>query len=285
MMLVFFPLIGGFAQQLKIYTVNYPLQYMTERISGELAEVTLPMPQGIDPAYWKPKSEAIAAMQSADLIILNGANYAQWVGKHSLPRTKLINSLKNNKEDLIKSGESITHSHGADGEHSHESLAFTTWLDFKLVQEQAKTIHQALVRKLPVQKGLLDRNLKSLIADLQSLDDALMQMKKNWKDEELLASHPVYQYLSKAYDMALTNMHLNPSSYPSKNQWSKIEGDYSKRTFKFMIWEGQPLDDTRSRLKKAGIETIVFDPCANRPKSGDFMSIMQENLKNLALIN
>jgi len=38
-----------------------------------------------DPVNWKPGSEAIARMQSADLVILNGAGYETWLGWVSLP--------------------------------------------------------------------------------------------------------------------------------------------------------------------------------------------------------
>ncbi len=51
------------------------------------------------------------------------------------------------KDQYIEAAEILTHSHGAEGEHAHEALAFTTWIDFSLAAKQAKAIAQALSRK------------------------------------------------------------------------------------------------------------------------------------------
>ncbi len=59
-----------------VYTVNYPLYYFASRIAGDAAEVVFPVPEDVDPAFWMPGTEEIAAFQKADLILLNGAGYA-----------------------------------------------------------------------------------------------------------------------------------------------------------------------------------------------------------------
>ena len=70
---------------LKVYTVNYPLAYFAERIGGDYVEVIFPAPPDIDPAFWTPDGATIGGYQNADLIILNGAGYAKWTEKVSLP--------------------------------------------------------------------------------------------------------------------------------------------------------------------------------------------------------
>ena len=76
-----------------IYAVNYPLAYFAGRIAGDRARVEFPVPPDIDPAFWSPDAEAVAAFQDADLILLNGAGYARWVHGASLPRRRTINTL------------------------------------------------------------------------------------------------------------------------------------------------------------------------------------------------
>ncbi len=48
-----------------------------------------------------------------------------------------------------------------------------------------------------------------------------------------------------------------------------------------MIWEGEPLQKSVAKLKEMGIESVVFDPCGNRPDSGEFISVMKSNVVNL----
>ena len=50
-----------------------------------------------------------------------------------------------------------------------------------------------------------------------------------------------------------------------------------------MIWEGGPIKESVERLRSMGINSLVFDPCENTPKGGDFISMMQQNVDNLRM--
>ena len=114
------------ADKLTIYTVNYPLAYFAERLAGDLAEVRFPAPPDVDPAFWKPGADVVAAYQRADLILLNGAGYAKWVDKASLPRSRLVDTSRAFADKYIQAPSAVTHSHGPGGEHAHSGTAFTT---------------------------------------------------------------------------------------------------------------------------------------------------------------
>jgi len=142
----------GASDKLTVYVVNYPLQYFAKRIAAEHAQVVFPAPPNVDPAYWMPDAKTISAFQGADLILLNGANYAKWVNKVSLPQFRLVNTSAGFQDRYIQAAEVTTHSHGPEGKHAHEALAFTTWLDFSLAAQQAKAITEALTHKRPALK-------------------------------------------------------------------------------------------------------------------------------------
>ena len=48
-----------------------------------------------------------------------------------------------------------------------------------------------------------------------------------------------------------------------------------------MIWEAAPLDVSVEKLNSMGIGSLVFDPCANAPEQGDFLSVMRQSAENL----
>ena len=52
------------AEKITIYATNYPLQYFAMRIAGEHAIVELPVPPDVDPAFWSPKAETVALIQT-----------------------------------------------------------------------------------------------------------------------------------------------------------------------------------------------------------------------------
>src|SRR5688500_12610998 len=78
--------------RLQIHVANYPLAYFTERIGSTEVDVIFAAPPVEDPAFWEPTDKDIAAMQGADLIVMNGATYSKWADKVSLPEAKVLDT-------------------------------------------------------------------------------------------------------------------------------------------------------------------------------------------------
>ena len=263
-----------------IVVSNYPLFYFTERLAPG-ADVQFPATESDDPAYWKPTTDDISIMQKADLIILNGAGYEKWLSTISLPPTKIINSLKGLDDQLIKLDDKVTHSHGLEGEHEHSETAFTTWLDFKLCIKQAEVIKDALILLMSSNKKNIEQNFLLLKSDLDLIDTKMQTAASNFKDKTLYASHPVYQYLAKTYKLKIISEHWEPDEIPGEEMWSvfsdKLESDPSE----IMLWEDKPLSEIEKRLNNLGLRIVVFNPCANKPETGDFLSAMNSNVEGL----
>lgn len=267
--------------KLSSYTVNYPLQYFAQRIAGEYADITFPAPGVGDPAFWQPSVETIAGYQQADLIVLNGANYAKWVSRVSLPRRKLVDTSATFRDHYIHVKAGATHSHGPAGEHSHTGTAFTTWLDFKQAAAQARSIADAMTRKRPGLEEVFVRNFAALEADLLALDQQIQSIVATRPDLPLLASHPVYQYFERRYGLNLQSVMWEPDEIPDEAQWIGLEQILKEHPASWMIWEGEPHPQSVEQLRGLGVESIVFSSAANRPEEGDFLGVMRQNVKNL----
>lgn len=265
-----------------VQVVNYPLQYFAERIGGELIEVGFPIPPDVDPAFWRPDAEAVVAFQHADLIFLNGAGYAQWIDRVSLPVSRLVDTSAGFRDDFIEVEDTSTHQHGPQGEHTHGEIAFTTWLDPTLGIEQARAIMTALSRKWPDHAETFESNFKSLEQNLSALDADLKRLFSRQVDEPLLASHPVYQYLARRYDLKVISLHWEPQQLPTDEMMLEIDSILVEYPATFMLWEGEPHDVMRRKLKDRGVECIVFKPGPNTPGEGDFMNLMRKNVEELA---
>jgi zinc transport system substrate-binding protein len=280
-LLLFSTATAGESEKLTIYVVNYPLKYFAERIAGEHAAVVFPAPADVDPAYWMPDPKTISDYQRADLILLNGANYAKWVNKVSLPRFRMVNTSAAFKDRYIEAAEILTHSHGGEGEHAHESLAFTTWVDFSLAAEQAKAIAQALGRKKPALKDTFQRNYGELEKELLKLDRNLKALVSKDQARPLVVSHPVYDYFARRYGLNIKSVHWEPDEIPTTEQMLRLHSILKDHPAKWMIWEGESIKESVERLKAIGIQSVVFDPCGNEPDQGDFMSVMRQNVENI----
>jgi len=269
------------ADKLTVYTVNYPLAYFAERLAGDLAEVRFPAPPDVDPAFWEPGADVVAAYQRADLILLNGAGYAKWVDRVSLPRSRLVDTSRAFADKYIEAPSAVTHAHGPGGEHAHGGRAFTTWLDLAQATQQAEAVAQALIRKRPEAKDRITRALAALKGDLLALDARIAETAASGRNRPLLASHPVYQYLARRYGLDLRSVLWEPETVPNRQQWAELERILSEHRAKWMLWEGEPARDSVERLRALGVQSVVFDPCANRPATGDFLSVMRNNAGNL----
>jgi len=267
--------------KLSVVTVNYPIYYFANRIGGNLIDLKYSIPKDVDPAFWIPNETELQVYQSADLIFTNGANYARWIENVSLPSSRIVNTSLSFKSDFIKLKNKATHTHGPEGEHEHEGYAFTTWLDFKLALKQATSIKNSLVKKMPNEKQLLNENFENLKKDLELLDSKMIKEVSKLNEIQLIGSHPVYQYLSRAYNLKIESVHFEPNEIPTKNQWSELEKLINKSTNQLMLWEDSPLPELKKKLQDSNIMVLVFNSCGNKPTDGDFLSVMNNNINNL----
>lgn len=269
------------AREMNIYTTNYPLYFFTKYIAEDYANVHLPVPEGVDPAHWTPDEDTLEKYQQADLIIVNGANYSRWLNLISLPENRLINTTRHLKDRYLYSGDVKTHNHGPKGEHSHANLAFTTWLDLDIAGEQAGKIAAGLIKTLPQHAQDLERNYQALLLQLKNFDKTLLALSKLAQDKIILCSHPVYQYLAHRYKLDLSCFHWEPQEMPSLSEWKKLEIMLEKSPTKWMIWEEPPRQEIIDMMHNYGLEPILYYPLAKKPKQGDFISVMTENIKRL----
>jgi len=265
------------AGRLSVYVVSYPLQYFAERIGGDDVQVVFPAPADQDPAHWSPDPEVIVAYQGADLILLNGAGYATWVERASLPQARLVDTSAGFREQLIPLEEGVTHSHGPQGAHTHRGTAFTTWLDPQLAILQARAVRDALVMARPDREAAFQQAFEALESDLRDLDRQLSTTAAAIGETPLLFSHPVYQYLIRRYGLNARSVHWEPDRPPTEEMWRELEELVADQPAEWMVWESDPEEATVQRLEAMGLDSLTYTPCASTPAEGDFLTVMRDN--------
>lgn len=269
---------------LSVYATNYPLAYFAERIGGEQVDVVFPAPADVDPAYWAPEPEVIAEFQKADLILLNGAGYEKWIERASLPSSKLVDTSVALESSYLPLDEGVVHTHGPEGEHSHKGWAFTTWMDPMIAIAQAQAVQEALAELRPEAAEDFRVAYEGLQADLLVLDAQLGNVAADFGDRAILFSHPVYQYLDEHLGLNGESVHWEPGEMPTEEMWGALETLLQSHPAEVMVWEGEPLEAVGSRLEGMGIQSVVYNPCGNAPESGNYGSVMLQNVANLQVV-
>lgn len=266
---------------LVVYSVNYPLHYFAQRLGDYLVRAQFPVPPDEDPAYWTPDPEVVGDFQAADLILINGAGYAKWLERATLPAGKIVDTSRDIRDRLIPLDEGPVHTHGPEGEHSHKGWAFTTWLDPQLAIAQARIVGRALGSALPGHEVEVESRLSEMVAELEAVDSSMEAAAARVSERPILFSHPVYQYFIARYSLKAQSLHWEPDEMPKAEQWGELERMLIDHPATVMVWEAAPQAAVVTRLAELGISTVVISPVANKPQEGDFMTAMQGNAQVL----
>lgn len=265
------------------YAANYPLYYFAQRIGGDLVDVRYPVDPEGDPAFWKPSDEVIAAMQKADLIILNGATYEKWRSTVTIPVSTVVNTSIVFSGEYIET-EGVVHTHGSGEAHSHGETAFTTWMDLQQAIWQAEEICVAMIELLPDRESEIRGRFDALADEIEALHVEFQELGKAIGDTPLVASHPVYQYFARRYGLSIESVHWEPDAVPTGKSVIELDDILEVHEAKWMLWEDEPVAESVELLSKKGIESIVVSPCGNLPEEGDWMTVMRSNLEQLKQI-
>lgn len=272
-----------------VAVTNAPLAAMVERIAGEWVDVELPIPNGVDPPFWKPEPEAVLRMQGADLVLLNGATYERWLPTVQLPMSRTVDTGSSFRGQLMDLADEVVHSHGPEGEHSHRGKAFTTWLDFSLAAQQARAVGEAIATRLPAIAGNPERaaavraNAQALADQLRGLSLRCEAAGRHLQGQTVLASHPVFDYLARRAGLALQSVHWEPGEMPSADEWQRFDALRTAHPATLMLWEGEPGEETRRELDGRGIAVLVFDPAgaADNRAASVWLGAMEANVARL----
>jgi zinc transport system substrate-binding protein len=223
------------------------------------------------------------AFQQADIILRNGATYSKWMHHASLPVSAIVDSSREFRDSFIES-EGEMHTHGDGTVHSHGGVAFTTWIDFSQAAKQAEAIARRFAAVKPSEAEEIQANLEALKKDLTGLDTSMRSLGGKIGSTPLLASHPIYQYMARAYGLKIEALEWEPEMEMTDEALGDLAKLQETHKAAWMIWEGEPGPANVTALAARGIRSVVFSPCANRPGKGDWLSVMKQNLENLKVV-
>ncbi len=265
------------AEPLKVYASHAVLADFAKIIGGEDVVVTMPVPEGTDPAEWRPRIAEINAFQEADLVLLNGAEYEGWAERASLPRARTVHTTRGMEAELIRLVGSA-HSHGNDPAHTHEGIAPHVWMDFSLAAKQAEVISAALKRAAPGAAPSFTVNLTVLQAELAALDAEAKALGAAVTGPTVLVWQPGYEYFGRAYGLTLVETTFDAMAQATPEQLAAFDATLAETDAQIMLWQSPPPAETAAAIAERGVSIVVFDNGANPPADIRFPDLMRENL-------
>ncbi len=266
----------------EIYVSFPPLAQFAKRIVGTAIPVRCPLPGDVDPAAWKPSRDEIALFQSATLVLVHGAELEGWVGKASLPTSRVVDVSRGLSSDFVQIVHP-GHAHGAGGEGTHSHVDSHVWMDPTLAKRQAEAILEAVVQRWPeLEKDARARFLQ-LAADFDTLDQRWRALApKLAAAKHYNASHN-FAYLAKRYGFEFkAELHVAPMTAPVPEALAELKKQVEGEGKKLLWWETPPSAEVRQVLSDSfDFVHVVLDSGEAAGLDGSDADYFEAQRKNL----
>ncbi|WP_342439531.1 metal ABC transporter substrate-binding protein [Paenibacillus sp. FSL L8-0436] len=249
------------ADKLDIKVSFYPMYEFTKNVAGELADVEVLVPAGMEPHDWEPTAQDMAKITDADVLVYNGAGMEGWVEQvlDSASGSKMVtveaskgleiregseeeaDAHSHEHEEAGHAGEAHDHEHGEaghaeeahdheEGEHAEEGHAHNhggldphVWLAPELAIQEVRTIEAALSAASPANSAAFKANAEAYIAKLEALHQEFQDGLKDTKRKDFITQHAAFGYLAEAYGLTQVPIAgLSPEQEPSAAQMAGI---------------------------------------------------------------
>jgi ABC-type Zn uptake system ZnuABC Zn-binding protein ZnuA len=170
-----------------ILTSTTILADIARNIAGDRFQVKSLLPVGSDPHSYQATPQDIARVSTSKLIIINGANYEQFL-------TSLIKNA-DGQGTLVEASAGIDPRKDAQGIDPH------MWLDPNLVMAYAENIRNAFIQLDPEGRDVYQSNADTYIAGLKELDSWIAEQVNQIPAEKrlLVTNHEAFGYFAARY--------------------------------------------------------------------------------------
>lgn len=286
---------GGSDGKLDVVASFYPMQFLAEEIGGSHVSVTTLTKPGTEPHDLELSPRQIGGLGDADYILfLKGVQpavddaVAQAGVKNTVDAAKLTR-LENHGSEV----EGHDHAEGEeheDEEHGHEGeeagLDPHIWLDPVKYAEVAEGVGKSLEKADPDHAADYRKNTESLVAELNTLDNAYETGLKNTATKTFITTHSAFGYLAERYGLTQEGIAgIDPEAEPSPARIDEIHSVAEKNDATTVFFETLASDKTAKTLAKdLGLKTGVLDPLegiTDKSAGADYIEVMQSNLSAL----
>ncbi len=242
----------------------FSLYEFTKEIGREKVDVTLLVPSGVEPHDWEPTIKNLQLMQQADVIIINGIGFENWIDN--------IDSVNSDVKVVDTSiGISILES------DPH------IWLNPVMAQKQVENIVDSLSKVDPLNEKYYKQNGISYIKKLEELDNKISYELSSCK-KDFIAFHNAFSYFANQYDL---NQHtVLKSNEPHEEPTSKsLENiiNLARDLDSNVIFTEEAVDKRASQViaNEIGGKVLTLSPLEIGDSQIDYIKKMEENLLHL----
>jgi zinc transport system substrate-binding protein len=269
----------------------YPLQFVAERVGGDVVTVTNLTKPGAEPHDLELAPQDLGTLTDADLAIY--LPEFQPAVDEAIATASDIEVL-----DVSESADlSLTyvpgeaeeeHAEEEEGEaHSDEPLTDPHfWLDPMRLADVADDVALELSMLDPVAETTFQQNAAALRKELEALDRSFAKGLASCENRLLVTSHTAFGYLADAYDLEQVGLTgLTPETEPNPQDLAEITDIVRDNDVQTVFSETLVSPEVAETVASAtGAATAVLDPLEGLSETSageDYLQVMDANLQTL----
>lgn len=272
--------------RLSVVTSFYPLYFFASEIGGDHASITNIVPAGSEPHDYEPTPRDIAAIESADIVLLNGEGFEAWGERIASNVSGSVIEVADGLATL--EGTAHESDEGAGEQHDEAGYDPHVWLSPPLARQMVARITEAYTAADPQNAAFYRANAAALDAKLAALDEQYRTGLASCVRREIITSHAAFGYVAKQYGLTQVALAgLSPEEEPTTQTIAQIASFAKEHGVTHIFFETLvPADFSKTVATEIGAQTLVLNPleglAGEELSSGKtYLTEMQQNLANL----
>lgn len=273
----------------KIYTSIYPIQYITEELVGEFADVETVYPPGVDAHTYEPSTKDMIDISGGDAFIYLGA------GMESFAETT-ADALKSSGVQFLELGEHESLFLDADehddenDDHGHDHGDFDPhiWFDPLRMIDMSDLIKDEMIHLFPEEEALIEENYRIITNELADLDTLYTNTLATKTNKKMIVSHAAYGYWEERYGIKQIPISgISVTDEPSQKELAYLIEQANKENVQYIFFE----QNTSNKIAKIIQDHIDATPLyihnlevlmdEDLEANKNYISIMKSNLDAL----
>ncbi|MFV0633312.1 metal ABC transporter substrate-binding protein [Demequina sp.] len=271
---------------LTVAAAFYPLQFVAERVGGDIVTVESLMPPGVEPHDAELSPAVVRSLQDVDTVLYLSEfqpavdDAIGTTGARSLDAHHVV---EDHAAEHAHDEDSGSDEGESDDGHDHGSTDPHFWTDPTLLSAYVEDVTAEFSELDPDNAATYEANAQALITDLDDLDQAFEDGLATCERDDVFVSHEAFGYLSERYGLHQEGVAgLDPEAEPSPARIREIR-DLVAQTGATTVYSESLVDASaiEALAADAGVETAVLDPVEGVADGDDYLAVMTRNLEAL----
>ena len=256
-------------EDIEIYTTNYPIEYIVDRLYGEHSTVHSIYPDGVSVDQYKLTTKQIKDYSKSDLFVFNGLSNEK----------DYVSEMRDNNKNLkiIDTTLSMEYTNGV------EEL----WLDpsnFLMMAQNVKKGFKEYINNYYLNNDI-SNNYEELKIDASNLDAKIKQTVSNAESKTIVVASDMFKYLEK---YGLTVYSLENNSNLTNKTITEVTTLINQGKISYIFTkENEDIDKVvQDIVKQTGVKSQAWHTLTNitetqRNAHQDYFDLMNENIEAL----